>query len=87
MVLTDTQSKMLEGEEGPFLATCMRWLVEWGEAMGALRLVPCTNTHALVTVPGNLVAGAGRETIDSAMERRQAHLASEGLGPVIGSQL
>ena len=68
MELTAEQRQMLDGESGSFIATCMRWLVEWGEAMGARRLVPCANTHALVTVPGNLVAGAGQATIDSAME-------------------
>ena len=68
MELTDEQERILAGARGPFLATCLRWLVEWGEALGAPRLVRCTNTHALVTVPGNLVWGAGRTTIDSAME-------------------
>jgi len=68
MELTDEQRLIMDGGKGPFLAKCMRWLVEWGEAMGARRLVPVANTHALVTVPGNLVYGAGQKTIDSAME-------------------
>jgi predicted aconitase len=46
----------------------MRWLVEWGEAMGASRLVPVTNTHALVTVPGNLIWGAGERPLQRTME-------------------
>ena len=68
MELSNEQKQILDGSRGAFLAMCMRWLVEWGEAMGAQRLIPVTNTHALVTVPGNLVWGAGRKTIDSAME-------------------
>lgn len=68
MDLTDDQREILDGRRGEFLAQCLRWLVEWGEAMGARRLVPCSNTHCLVTVPGNLVYGAGQATIDSAME-------------------
>jgi len=68
MELTDEQQQMMGGSKGPFLAKCIRWLVEWGDAMGAKRLIPVTNTHALVTVPGNLVWGAGQKTIDSAME-------------------
>lgn len=68
MELTEEQQQILSGARGPFLAQCLRWLVEWGDAMDARRLVRCTNTHALVTVPGNLVWGAGSKTIDSAME-------------------
>lgn len=68
MELTDEQQAIMDGASGPFLAKCMRWLVEWGAAMGAERLVPVTNTHALVTVPGNLVYGASQKTIESAME-------------------
>ena len=36
--------------------------------MGARRLVPVTNTHALVTVPGNLVHGAVRKPLDATMD-------------------
>jgi len=68
MELTGEQQQIISGSKGPFLAKCMRWLVEWGDAMGARRLIPVTNTHALVTVPGNLVWGANQKTIDSAME-------------------
>ncbi len=38
MKLTDEQERILAGAKGPFLAKCIRWLVEWGEAMGARRL-------------------------------------------------
>jgi len=68
MELTTGQQEVLDGGEGPFLATCMRWLVEWGDAMGARRLVPVTNTHALVTVPGNLIFGAGEKALEQSMD-------------------
>lgn len=67
MELTAEQQQIMDGAKGAFLAKCMRWLVEWGAAMGARRLIPVTNTHALVTVPGNLVWGANQKTIDNAM--------------------
>ena len=68
MQLNDHQRQILDGARGPFPAKCMRWLVEWGEAMGAQRLVPVANTHALVTVPGNLVHGAGEKALAQSME-------------------
>ena len=68
MQLNDDQRRILEDTADPFLAKCMRWLVDWGDAMGANRLVPVANTHGLITVPGNLVWGAGQKTIESAME-------------------
>lgn len=68
MELTTQQREILDGARGPFLATCMRWLVEWGDAMAARRLVPVTNTHALVTVPGNLIEGAGPQALARTME-------------------
>jgi hypothetical protein len=42
----------------------MRWLVEWGEAMGATRLVPVDNTHVLLPVPNLMARGASKQTID-----------------------
>ena len=68
MELTDDQQRVLDGAKGEFLARCMRWLVEWGDAMGAGRLVATTNTHALVTVPGNLIRGAGNRPLDQSMD-------------------
>ncbi len=47
---------MPDGSRGEYLAECMRWLVEWGDAMGAHRLVACDNSHVLLPVP-NLIAG------------------------------
>jgi predicted aconitase len=66
--LTEDQRRILENASDPFLAKCMGWLIDWGEAMGANRLVPVANTHGLITVPGNLVWGADQKTIESAME-------------------
>ena len=65
MQLTGDQRAILNGERGPYLATCMRWLVEWGEVMGARRLVRCDNTHALLPVPNLMARGASRQTIDT----------------------
>ncbi len=65
MQLTVDQSAILDGAQGPYLSTCMRWLVEWGEAMGARRLVPCSNTHALLPVPNLMARGASPKTIDA----------------------
>lgn len=59
------QQKILQGEAGPYLAQCMRWLVEWGGAMGARRLVPVDNTHVLLPVPNLVARGASRGTIQS----------------------
>jgi predicted aconitase len=63
--LTAEQRGILNGARGPYLARCMRWLVEWGEVMGARRLVPCTNTHALLPVPNLVARGASRETLQA----------------------
>jgi predicted aconitase len=53
----------LDGGSGEYLAQCMRWLVEWGEVMGARRLVPVDNTHVLLPVPNLMARGASRETM------------------------
>ena len=55
MELTQEQQAILDGAKGAYLAKCMRWLVEWGDVMGAGRLVKVDNTHALLPVP-NLMA-------------------------------
>ena len=51
MELTAEQRDILNGARGPYLAKCMRWLVEWGEVMGARRLVRVDNTHVLLPRP------------------------------------
>lgn len=45
MELSREQRSLLEGSQGPSLGLFMRWLVEWGEAMGARRLAPVQNVH------------------------------------------
>ncbi len=64
MELTSGQRAILDGARGPYLARCMRWLVEWGEVMGARRMVPVTNTHVLLPVPNLMARGASRATIE-----------------------
>jgi len=65
MELTTQQRAILNGAEGPYLAQCMRWLVEWGDVMGAQRLVRVDNTHALLPVPNLMARGASKHTMDS----------------------
>lgn len=62
--LSPEQQTILNGGRGPYLAKCMRWLVDWGEAMGATRLIPVDNTHVLLPVPNLVARGASRETIE-----------------------
>lgn len=64
MELTENQRSILDGSRGDFLAECTRWLVEWGDVMGAQRLVKVDNTHALLPVPNLMAAGASEETLD-----------------------
>ncbi len=64
MQLTSEQKGILDGARGPYLARCMRWLVEWGEVMGAGRLVPVDNTHMLLPVPNLVARGASQATMD-----------------------
>jgi hypothetical protein len=64
MELTTEQSDILNGARGSYLATCMRWIVEWGDVMRARRFVECGNTHALLPVPNLVARGASAETID-----------------------
>lgn len=65
--LTSEQQAVLGGSRGEYLARCIRWLVEWGEVMGARRLVPVDNTHALLPVPNLMARGASEETIERYM--------------------
>lgn len=66
--LTGEQQAILEGARGPYPARCMRWLVEWGEAMGARRLVRCDNTHVLLCVPNLVARGASPRTLEAFAE-------------------
>ncbi len=51
MKLTDEQRAMLEGEQGPIIAMAMSYLVKYGEAMSAERLIPVHNVHTVFTIP------------------------------------
>ena len=62
--LSPDQQAILSGAQGAYLAKCMRWLVDWGEAMGATRLIPVDNTHVLLPVPNLVARGASKETIE-----------------------
>jgi len=61
MELTDDQRAILEGESGRFLAKYMRWLLDWGKAMGANRLVQVTNVHCILRSP--LLKGTSEKTV------------------------
>jgi predicted aconitase len=67
MELTAEQQAVLDGRNGEYLAKCMRWLVEWGDVMGAHRLIRVDNTHALLPVPNLMARGASAETMDTYM--------------------
>ena len=67
MELSDEQRAILDGARGPYLARCMRWLAEWGEVMGARRLVRVDNTHCLLPVPNQMARGASAETMERYM--------------------
>lgn len=68
MELTAEQLSVLEGARGEFLRRCMRWLVDWGEAMGARRMVPLDNAHVLLPVPNQLMRGARPEAVQQYVE-------------------
>jgi len=68
MQLTPEQQAVLEGSQGEFLARLMQWLVAWGEAMGARRMIRVENTHVLLPVPNRVAAGASPETIRQYVE-------------------
>ena len=67
MRLSNEQRAVLEGSRGEYLARCLGWLVQWGQAMGAQRLVRVDNTHALLPVPNLMARGASADTIDRYM--------------------
>jgi predicted aconitase len=62
MELTAEQRHIAQGATGPLLAKYMRWLIAWGTAMGAHRLVPVSSVHAILRTPSN--RGCSRRTVD-----------------------
>jgi hypothetical protein len=51
----------------------MRWLVEWGDVMGAQRLIAVNNTHVLLPVANVVARGASPATIErQAADLREA---------------
>ncbi|MBS11357.1 MAG: hypothetical protein CME19_07130 [Gemmatimonadetes bacterium] len=81
MNLTTEQQSILDGSKGEYLAKCMRWLVQWGDVMGAEGLIKCDNTHALLPVPNLMARNASDDTMRSYMaDLKQAceHRTAEG---------
>lgn len=68
MRLTSEQRAILDGSRGEYLARCMGWLADWGEVMGAERMVPVDNTHVLLPVPNVMARGASKATMDGYMD-------------------
>ena len=81
MELTQEQQAILDGEKGSYLAKCMTWLRQWGDVMGARRLVRVDNTHVLLPVPNLMARHASQETMGQYLdELRQAcsHRTADG---------
>ena len=62
MQLTGEQRDIVRGDAGLLLAKYMHWLVAWGEAMGAHRLLPVSSVHAMLRTPSS--RGCSRRTVD-----------------------
>lgn len=62
MKLTDQQRGMLEGEDGPIIGMAMNYLVKYGEAMGAEKLIPVENVHTVFTIP---MGGRAEEVVET----------------------
>ena len=62
MQLTSEQRNIAEGDAGPLLAKYMRWLIAWGEGMGAHRLIPVSSVHAMLRTPSS--RGCSRRTVE-----------------------
>ena len=70
MNLTSEQEAVLKGGSGRVLARYMKWFVDWGQAMGAERLVPVTNVHCILRTP--LLKGMSEDTLDVYIEEFRA---------------
>ena len=65
MILTNEQKAILEGKHGAFPAKCLKWLVDWGEVMGAERLVRVENTMpAYLSAPCHTLKGASPTQVE-----------------------
>ncbi len=64
MYLTKNEQAILDGKCGGFQKKCMAWLVEWGDAVKARRMVPVTNVHVLFSDQGNCIKGALQSVIN-----------------------
>lgn len=62
MQLTTEQRDIARGDAGPLLAKYMQWLMAWGKAMGAHRLIPVSSVHAILRTPSN--RGCSQRTVD-----------------------
>jgi len=62
MQLTEQQKRMLEGEDGPIIGMAMNYLVKYGEAMDAEKLIPVKNVHAIFTIP---MEGQAEEVVET----------------------
>lgn len=63
MYLTKNEQAILDGKYGDFQKKCMAWLVEWGEAVKARKMVPVTNLHVLFSDQGNCIKGVPQSVI------------------------
>ena len=66
MRLTDEEKRMLDGEDGEIKQRCMKFLVEYGEAAGAEKLVDLDGTVDLH--PGGGWVGAYSVTMEEVAE-------------------
>jgi len=64
MFLSQQEKDILKNKEDTILARYMNILVRWGEAMGAARMVPVNNVHAVLCSKGNYLKKASQTTID-----------------------
>ena len=71
MELTLEQKRTAEGEKGEVLAKYMKWLVGWGKAMQARRLIPVENVLPNgVSVPGRRIGKGSDSVLQSFVQER-----------------
>jgi predicted aconitase len=70
LILTEEQQDLLNGISGPVLQKYMQWLVRWGTAMKAERLIDVHNVHASgLSAPGHTAIGMNSEAVAGAMKQ------------------